>query len=148
MTQQIRVGLFGTGRIGQVHAMSLATLEEATLTWVCDPYLEGAKRTAAEFGGRVSDDPAEVFASGKWMPSSWPLRPLPTWNSLNSRSMQISPCCVRNLLTWRLPGLMHSGPRRLLRMFRSLWGSTSALTGILWNYGGGWGPGRSVPWSS
>jgi myo-inositol 2-dehydrogenase/D-chiro-inositol 1-dehydrogenase len=65
MTQQIRVGLFGTGRIGQVHAMSLATLEEATLTWVCDPFIEGAKRTAAEFGGRVTDDPAEVFASGE-----------------------------------------------------------------------------------
>lgn len=65
MTQQIRVGLFGTGRIGQVHAMSLATLEEATLTWICDPFIEGAKRTASEFGGRVSDDPAEVFASGE-----------------------------------------------------------------------------------
>ncbi|WP_347109638.1 Gfo/Idh/MocA family oxidoreductase [Paenarthrobacter sp. S56] len=65
MTQQIRVGLFGTGRIGQVHAMSLATLEEATLTWVCDPFIEGAKRTAAEFGGRVTDDPAEVFSSGE-----------------------------------------------------------------------------------
>lgn len=65
MTQQIRVGLFGTGRIGQVHAMSLATLEEATLTWVCDPFIEGAKRTAGEFGGRVSDDPEEVFASGE-----------------------------------------------------------------------------------
>jgi len=65
MTQQIRVGLFGTGRIGQVHAMSLATLEEATLAWVCDPFIEGAKRTAAEFGGRVTDDPGEVFASGE-----------------------------------------------------------------------------------
>lgn len=65
MTQQIRIGLFGTGRIGQVHAMSLATLDEATLAWVCDPFIEGAKRTAAEFGGRVSDDPDEVFASGE-----------------------------------------------------------------------------------
>jgi myo-inositol 2-dehydrogenase/D-chiro-inositol 1-dehydrogenase len=65
MTQQIRVGLFGTGRIGQVHAMSLATLEEATLTWICDPFIEGAKRTASEFGGRVSDDPGDVFASGE-----------------------------------------------------------------------------------
>jgi myo-inositol 2-dehydrogenase/D-chiro-inositol 1-dehydrogenase len=65
MTQQIRIGLFGTGRIGQVHAMSLATLDEATLSWVCDPFIEGAKRTAAEFGGRVSDDPEEVFASGE-----------------------------------------------------------------------------------
>lgn len=65
MTQQIRVGLFGTGRIGQVHAMSLATLDEATLSWVCDPFIEGAKQTAAEFGGRVSEDPDEVFASGE-----------------------------------------------------------------------------------
>ena len=65
MTQQIRVGLFGTGRIGQVHAMSLATLDEATLSWVCDPFIEGAKQTAAEFGGRVTDDPDEVFASGE-----------------------------------------------------------------------------------
>lgn len=65
MTQQIRIGLFGTGRIGQVHAMSLATLDEATLAWVCDPIIESAKRTAAEFGGRVSDDPEEVFASGE-----------------------------------------------------------------------------------
>ncbi|AFR28723.1 MULTISPECIES: Gfo/Idh/MocA family oxidoreductase [Micrococcaceae] len=65
MTQQIRVGLFGTGRIGQVHAMSVATLDEATLSWVCDPFVEGAKQTAAEFGGRVSDDPHEVFASGE-----------------------------------------------------------------------------------
>ena len=65
MTQQIRIGLFGTGRIGQVHAMSLATLDEATLSWVCDPFIEGAKSTAAEFGGRVTDEPAEVFASGE-----------------------------------------------------------------------------------
>jgi myo-inositol 2-dehydrogenase/D-chiro-inositol 1-dehydrogenase len=65
MTQQLRIGLFGTGRIGQVHALSLASLEEATLAWVCDPFLEGAKQTAAEFGGRVSDDPDEVFASGE-----------------------------------------------------------------------------------
>ncbi|MFW0775781.1 Gfo/Idh/MocA family oxidoreductase [Paenarthrobacter nitroguajacolicus] len=65
MTQQSRVGLFGTGRIGQVHAMSLATLDEATLSWVCDPFIEGAKQTAAEFGGRVTDDPDEVFASGE-----------------------------------------------------------------------------------
>ncbi len=65
MTQQIRIGLFGTGRIGQVHAMSLATIDEATLAWICDPFIEGAKQTAAEFGGRVSADPEEVFASGE-----------------------------------------------------------------------------------
>jgi myo-inositol 2-dehydrogenase/D-chiro-inositol 1-dehydrogenase len=45
--------------------MSLATLDEATLSWVCDPFIEGAKQPAAEFGGRVTDDPDEVFASGE-----------------------------------------------------------------------------------
>ena len=63
MEQKVRIGLFGTGRIGQVHAMSLAALDEATLTWVCDPVVEGAARTAAQYGGRVSDNPEEVFAS-------------------------------------------------------------------------------------
>ncbi|MEG8037659.1 Gfo/Idh/MocA family oxidoreductase [Sphingomonas sp. LR61] len=64
MTQQIRIGLFGTGRIGQVHAMSVAAIEDAELAWVCDPFVEGAERTAAEYGGKVSTDPADVFASG------------------------------------------------------------------------------------
>ena len=65
MTQQIRIGLFGTGRIGQVHAMSVAAIDDAELAWVCDPFVEGAERTAAEYGGKVSTDPAEVFASGE-----------------------------------------------------------------------------------
>lgn len=64
MTDQVRIGLIGTGRIGQVHALSVDALENAALQWVCDPFIEGAQRTAAQFGGRVTADPAEVIAAG------------------------------------------------------------------------------------
>lgn len=64
MTQQARIGLIGTGRIGQVHARSIDALKDATLQWVCDPFVEGAERTAAQFGGRVTADPAEVLGAG------------------------------------------------------------------------------------
>jgi myo-inositol 2-dehydrogenase/D-chiro-inositol 1-dehydrogenase len=63
MTDQVRIGLIGTGRIGQVHAMSIDRLKDATLQWVCDPFVEGAQRTAAQFGGRITADPADVFAA-------------------------------------------------------------------------------------
>lgn len=65
MTQNVRIGLIGTGRIGQVHAASIAETKGAELTWVCDLFVEGAEKVAAEFGGKVTSDPAEVFASGE-----------------------------------------------------------------------------------
>lgn len=64
MTQQIRIGLIGTGRIGQVHALSIDGIKNATLQWVCDPFIEGAERTAEQYGGRVTADPADVLAAG------------------------------------------------------------------------------------
>jgi myo-inositol 2-dehydrogenase/D-chiro-inositol 1-dehydrogenase len=64
MTQQVRIGLIGTGRIGQVHALSIDALKNTALQWVCDPFVEGAERTAAQFGGRVTTDPADVLAAG------------------------------------------------------------------------------------
>lgn len=63
MTHPIRIALFGTGRIGHVHAMSVAALEGVELTWVCDPFADGAERTAAVHGGRPTTDQAEVFAA-------------------------------------------------------------------------------------
>ncbi|ROQ30308.1 myo-inositol 2-dehydrogenase/D-chiro-inositol 1-dehydrogenase [Frondihabitans sp. PhB188] len=65
MTQKFRMGLIGTGRIGRVHAMSINALDNATLEWIADPFIAGAEATAAEFGGKVTTDPAEVFASGE-----------------------------------------------------------------------------------
>lgn len=63
MSTTTRIALFGTGRIGHVHAMSVAALEGAELTWVCDPFSDGAERTAAVHGGRPTTSQDEVFAA-------------------------------------------------------------------------------------
>ena len=62
---KIRIGLIGTGRIGQVHAATVAASANAELTWVCDVFVEGAEKTAAQYGGKVTADPSVVFASGE-----------------------------------------------------------------------------------
>jgi myo-inositol 2-dehydrogenase/D-chiro-inositol 1-dehydrogenase len=61
----IRFGLIGTGRIGQVHAASIAAHPDATLAWVADPFVEGARSTAARYGGKPTDTVDELFASGE-----------------------------------------------------------------------------------
>lgn len=66
MTQPaIRFGLIGTGRIGQVHAATIAGLPDATLSWIADPFIEGAQGVAARFGGTVTASPEELIASGE-----------------------------------------------------------------------------------
>ncbi|QHF22907.1 inositol 2-dehydrogenase [Rathayibacter sp. VKM Ac-2804] len=61
----LRFGLIGTGRIGQVHAANIAADPEATLAWVCDPFVDGANDVSARYGGTVTTDAAEMFASGE-----------------------------------------------------------------------------------
>ncbi|NRG42428.1 inositol 2-dehydrogenase [Rathayibacter sp. VKM Ac-2835] len=61
----LRFGLIGTGRIGQVHAANIAADPEATLAWVCDPFVDGANAVSARYGGTVTTDAAEMFASGE-----------------------------------------------------------------------------------
>ena len=65
MEQIFRIGLIGTGRIGLVHAGSIADTKGAELTWVCDPFIEGAERISAQFGGKITKNPEDVFASGE-----------------------------------------------------------------------------------
>ena len=65
MTTPLRFGLIGTGRIGQVHAANIAADPEATLAWVCDPFVEGAEAVSARHGGTVTTDAAAMFASGE-----------------------------------------------------------------------------------
>lgn len=65
MSEKFRVGLIGTGRIGQVHAASISENKNAELTWICDPFLEGAEKTAAQYGGKTTANPEDVFASGE-----------------------------------------------------------------------------------
>lgn len=65
MASKLRFGLIGTGRIGQVHAKSVVTTEGAELTMVADVFLEGAQKTAAEYGGEATADAMEVFDTSK-----------------------------------------------------------------------------------
>ena len=64
-SQKIRIGLIGTGRIGQVHAGSISDSHEAEIAWIADTFIEGAEKTAAQYGGKVTDNPADIFASGE-----------------------------------------------------------------------------------
>lgn len=66
MTAPLNLGILGAGRIGRVHARTIATrLPQARLRAVADPDAEAAGRLAAECGvPRVADDPAEVLADG------------------------------------------------------------------------------------
>ncbi len=66
MTQQpIRFGLIGTGRIGQVHAASIAASPEATLSWVADPFIDGAHAVAARYGATATESAETLIASGE-----------------------------------------------------------------------------------
>ncbi|MFI6576187.1 inositol 2-dehydrogenase [Nocardiopsis sp. NPDC050513] len=59
-----RVALFGAGRIGQVHARSVASHEEAELAWVCDPVLPAAQAVTDRYGGRPVADVDRVLEDG------------------------------------------------------------------------------------
>lgn len=61
---RIRIGLIGTGRIGQVHAASIDRNPLFELTYVADPFVSGAEKVAAQFGGLVTDDPEVLLTSG------------------------------------------------------------------------------------
>jgi myo-inositol 2-dehydrogenase/D-chiro-inositol 1-dehydrogenase len=82
----IRFGLIGTGRIGQVHAANIAANAETELSWICDPFVEGAHALAARHGGRVTTDVADVFAPGE-VDAVLVASPTPTHVDLISRAV-------------------------------------------------------------
>jgi myo-inositol 2-dehydrogenase/D-chiro-inositol 1-dehydrogenase len=57
-----RVALFGCGRIGQVHARSVAGRQDAELAWVCDPVLPAAQAVADLHGGRATTEVEQALA--------------------------------------------------------------------------------------
>jgi myo-inositol 2-dehydrogenase/D-chiro-inositol 1-dehydrogenase len=59
----LRIALLGAGRIGQVHAASIARSDDAVLHVVCDAFIDGAQRVSNRFGGRVTGDPLEALRS-------------------------------------------------------------------------------------
>jgi predicted homoserine dehydrogenase-like protein len=59
----VRVGLVGAGRIGTLHAGSLARrIPGAALVAVADPAPGAADRVATALGARATTDPAELLA--------------------------------------------------------------------------------------
>lgn len=60
-TAPLRFGLIGSGRIGQVHARSIASSPDAVLAAIADPFVEGARTLAATYGGSATDDARELF---------------------------------------------------------------------------------------
>lgn len=61
----IRIGLIGTGRIGQVHAANIAASPDATLARVADPFIAGATAVTERFGGTATASAEDLIASGE-----------------------------------------------------------------------------------
>jgi myo-inositol 2-dehydrogenase / D-chiro-inositol 1-dehydrogenase len=61
MGKTLRIGVIGAGRIGQVHARSVAGHPDATLVAVADVFVEGATALADEFGARATANADELF---------------------------------------------------------------------------------------
>ena len=64
MSGELKVGLIGTGRIGQVHALSVVGHPDTTLHRVADVFEEGAQQTAERFGGTATAHPDDLFDAG------------------------------------------------------------------------------------
>jgi len=58
----LRVALLGAGRIGHVHARSIAGNEATSLAWVCDPMVDAARALAAQYGARWSPEAGDAIA--------------------------------------------------------------------------------------
>ena len=59
----MRFGIIGCGRIGAVHAKSIAGMKDANTIAVSDPFAESANRLANLFGAQVRSS-EEIIASG------------------------------------------------------------------------------------
>ena len=58
---KVRVGLIGAGRIGQVHAASIAENRDVEFTYIADVFVDGAQKLADKYGTKVTADPMELI---------------------------------------------------------------------------------------
>ena len=58
----LSIAVIGAGRIGHVHAKTIAAHPQAQLALVCDPFEDAAEKLAATYGARSCKDAEEVFA--------------------------------------------------------------------------------------
>lgn len=59
----LRIGIIGAGRIGRVHARSVAAHPQAKLTLIADPVLDSAQEVAQAYGAEATSDANDVFVS-------------------------------------------------------------------------------------
>ena len=59
----LSIAVIGAGRIGHVHAKTIAAHPQAELALVCDPFEDAAEKLAATYGARSCKDVEEVFAA-------------------------------------------------------------------------------------
>ncbi|WP_346768943.1 inositol 2-dehydrogenase [Crystallibacter degradans] len=57
----LRLGLIGSGRIGAVHAASLAAHPGVDFAWVADPFIESARGLAAMYGATATESVEQVL---------------------------------------------------------------------------------------
>ncbi|QPL04909.1 MULTISPECIES: inositol 2-dehydrogenase [Actinomyces] len=57
----LNIAIIGAGRIGHVHARTVAAHPQARLALVCDPFGDAAESLAAEYGARSCKEAEEVF---------------------------------------------------------------------------------------
>ncbi|MGP5930599.1 inositol 2-dehydrogenase [Corynebacterium glyciniphilum] len=62
INRPLRLALFGSGRIGQVHAANIAANPGLELAVIADPFVDGARKLAETNGADVVSDPSEVLA--------------------------------------------------------------------------------------
>ena len=57
----LRIAVIGAGRIGHVHAKTIASHPDATLELVCDPVGDAAEKLAALYGARAAKQTDDIF---------------------------------------------------------------------------------------
>ena len=58
----LSIAVIGAGRIGHVHAKTIAAHPQAELALVCDPFEDAAEKLAVTYRARSCKDAEEVFA--------------------------------------------------------------------------------------
>src|SRR6201996_4880523 len=106
----VRLALFGCGRVGAVHAESIAAHPRAELAWVCDPMEAAARALAARCGGRATPDPATVLADPE-IDGVVVAAPTPTHVDLLTAAVEGGRGCARSPSTWTSTGSTPAGPR-------------------------------------
>ena len=83
----VQLALLGCGRIGKVHAESIAAHPQAELTWVCDPMEEAARSLAGRYGATAGRDVDAVLADRR-VDAVVVAAPTPTHVDLLTRSVR------------------------------------------------------------